>query len=168
MLRSFMINCGKSSCGHGGSVGSGAETQRDRAKVRSRRIFLVAAHPGEGPLTKPTAAVQLAWHPIEQDAKSPRESSSTSYRSSMLVRSLAVGDWRLALFGAHFVDDLQDALAIGAELHAEFRHHAAVVDHEIARPLAAAGFVVKADLRIRQKFAHDVGQFAQADRVAAG
>ena len=30
------------------------------------------------------------------------------------------------------VDDLQYALAIGAELHAEFRHDAAVADHEVA------------------------------------
>src|SRR5579864_8398462 len=71
------------------------------------------------------------------------------------------GDRRLAFFGADFVDDLQHALAIGAELHAEFGHDAAVVDHEVARPLPAAGFAVKADLRIRQKLADDIGKVAE-------
>src|SRR5690242_2048109 len=80
----------------------------------------------------------------------------------------SAGDRRLAFFGADFVDDLQHALAIGAELHAEFGDNAAVVDHEVAGALAAAGFVVERDLRIGEKLAHDVGEVAEADRVAAG
>ena len=53
------------------------------------------------------------------------------------MAKLRGGDRRLAFIGADFVDDLQYALAIGAELHAEFRHDAAVVDHEVARSLPA-------------------------------
>jgi hypothetical protein len=48
------------------------------------------------------------------------------------MAKLRGGDRWLAFIGADFVDDLQYALAIGAELHAEFRHDAAVVDHEVA------------------------------------
>ena len=48
------------------------------------------------------------------------------------MAKLRVGDRRFAFFGADFVDDLQHALAIGAELHAEFGHDAAVIDHEVA------------------------------------
>jgi hypothetical protein len=40
------------------------------------------------------------------------------------MAKLRGGDRRLAFFGADFVDDLQHALAIGAELHAEFGHEA--------------------------------------------
>src|SRR3954447_13902416 len=83
-------------------------------------------------------------------------------------RPLPVFDRRLAFVGADFVDDLQNTFAVGAELHAEFLHHPAVVDHEVARPLPAAGLVVKGNLRVGQEFTHEVGQVAQADRVAAG
>ena len=106
---------------------------------------------------------------------SPRRFRQLESPSSGLCRKdrtafgpLPVADRRLAFFGADFVDDLQDAFAVGAELHAEFLHHPAVVDQIIARPFPAAGFVVEGDLRVGQEFAHEVGQIAQADRVAAG
>src|SRR4051794_23217907 len=83
------------------------------------------------------------------------------------LQPLPVCDRRLAFFDADFVDDLQNTFAVGAELHAEFLHYSAVVDHEVARPLPAAGLVVKGNLRVGQEFAHEVGQVAQADRVAA-
>src|SRR5437588_8336927 len=47
-------------------------------------------------------------------------------------RELAVGDERQAFFAADIVDDLQDALAIGAVLDAEFLHEAGIVDQVVA------------------------------------
>ena len=60
------------------------------------------------------------------------QSAHVSTRPRSEMAKLRSGDRRLAFIGADFVDDLQYALAIGAELHAEFRHDAAVVDHEVA------------------------------------
>jgi hypothetical protein len=41
-------------------MGRVRKPERGRAAVRLRRILLLAAHPGEGRLTQPTAATQ-AW-----------------------------------------------------------------------------------------------------------
>jgi len=41
-------------------MGQVRKPERGRAAVRLRRILLLAAHPGEGRLTQPTAATQ-AW-----------------------------------------------------------------------------------------------------------
>src|SRR2546423_213194 len=45
---------------------------------------------------------------------------------------LAVADERQAFLAADIVDDLQDALAIGAVLDAEFLHEARIVDQIVA------------------------------------
>jgi len=63
---------------------------------------------------------------FSQEARIARKASC-----GLLLR-LTIGDGGQAGLAAGVVDDLQYALAIGAELHAEFRHDAAVVDHEIA------------------------------------
>ena len=43
------------------SLGRTRPYDGDHANDCFRRIFLLAAHPGEGPLTDPTAAVQAWW-----------------------------------------------------------------------------------------------------------
>ena len=47
-------------CWRGSEMGRVRKPERGRAAVRLRRILLLAAHPGEGRLTQPTAATQ-AW-----------------------------------------------------------------------------------------------------------
>src|SRR5262249_33551286 len=81
---------------------------------------------------------------------------------------LAVADKRQALLAADVIDDLQDAFAVRAILDAKFLHEARIVDQVVARELRAASLLLEGDLGIGQELAHEIGQFAKADRLAAG
>src|SRR5271166_6436177 len=78
-----------------------------------------------------------------------------------------LGQGRQPGFTAYFVDDLQYTLAIRAILHAKFLNQPAIVDQVVARDLLAAGFLVKADLGVRQVLADHIRDLAKADRDTA-
>src|SRR5580700_3252811 len=66
------------------------------------------------------------------------------------------------------IDDLQNTLPVGPVLHTEFLHKPRVIYQVVPRDFLAAGVLVERDLRPRQELPHNVGEFAQADRLAAG
>src|SRR5579871_2575455 len=77
-------------------------------------------------------------------------------------------DRRPPLLAPHFVDDLQHAFAIRTVLNAELLDEAAIVDQIIAGDFFAAALLVETDPGVRQVFAYNVGDLAEADRDAAG
>src|ERR1700759_1179027 len=131
------------------------------ASVTVRPIVLNCRPTGKSSKQKPSPTASI-----------PSLSTSGASAGSALSRSrevgrLAVGDGRQAGFAAGIVDDLQYALPVGQILQPEFLDQPGVVDQVIAGGLLAAGLVLKADLRVGQELAQEIGEIAEADGSAS-